>query len=152
MPPYNATSWKKLVTSLTDEVEFGLPAAEARVEAVEQSLRMTLPPSIRDFLREVDGLKANYSEVIWSVAEIERRNRDFRTNPDFLSLYMPFDHLLFFGGDGGGNQFAFAIDGDGEIRRPDIYCWEHESDSRSWFAGRLEQFFEKSLNADTDAE
>lgn len=88
-------------------------------------------------------MKAHYSEMIWPAAEIERRNREFRANPDFRSLYMPFDHLLFFGDDGGGDQFAFAIDADGEIRKLDVFRWEHESDSRSWFAGRLEQFFER---------
>ena len=143
MPPYNATSWKKLVTSLSDEAEFGLPAAEAHIAAVEQSLGLELPPALRDFLREADGMKAHYSEMIWPAAEIERRNREFRANPDFRSLYMPFDHLLFFGDDGGGDQFAFAIDADGEIRKLDVFRWEHESDSRSWFAGRLEQFFER---------
>jgi hypothetical protein len=58
------------------------------------------------------------------------------------TLYMPFDHLLFFGDYGGGDQFAFPIHADGEIHKLDIFRWDHETDARSWYAGGLEQFFE----------
>jgi hypothetical protein len=146
MPPYNAPSWKILVTRLTDEAEFAPPADEGRLRELGHGLGLTIPLALREFLLEADGLTADYSEMIWTVADIEQRNREFRTFPDFRSLYMPFDHFLFFGGDGGGDQFAFAIDADGEIRKLDIYRWEHESDARSWFAGHLEQYLERRLN------
>jgi hypothetical protein len=58
---------------------------------------------------------------------------------------MPFDHLLFFGDDGGGDQFALSIQADGVIHKYDIYRWEHETDARSWFASGLEQFLAKRL-------
>ncbi|MEU9917381.1 SMI1/KNR4 family protein [Streptomyces sp. NPDC051001] len=48
-------------------------------------------------------------------------------------LYMPFDALLFFGDNGGGDHFAFVQ----RPQRPDIFVWEHESDSRRWVAGDL---------------
>ena len=145
MPPYNAPSWKKFVKHLVDESEFGPPADVDRLTAVEKSLGVTFPLDLRDFLLEADGLIAGYNSIIWPVADIEQRNREFRTFPDFRSLYMPFDHLLFFADDGGGDQFAFAIDADGEIRKSDIYCWEHESDARSWFAGHLSPYVEQRL-------
>jgi SMI1 / KNR4 family (SUKH-1) len=152
MPPYNSPSWKNLVNSLTDEAEFGPPAEERRLAAVEHSLG-ALPLALRDFLLEADGLTADYSSgMMWSAADVERRNREFRTNPEFRSLYMPFDHLLFFGDDAGGDQFAFVIHADGQIHKRDIYRWEHETDARSWFAAHLEQYLDRRLNEDEDDE
>ena len=65
---------------------------------------------------------------------------------------MPFDHLLFFGDDGCGDQFAFAIQADGLIHKGSIFRWEHESDARSWFAARMEQFFENRLKKAADED
>ena len=79
---------------------------------------------------------------MWSASQIERENRQFRTYPDFRALYMPFDALLFFADDGAGDQFAFAIHADGRVHKNDVYRWDHETDARSWFAGRLEQYLE----------
>ena len=42
---------------------------------------------------------------------------------------------------GNGDQFAFVVL-DGEVRRDDIFVWNHEDDSRSWVAPRLEAFYE----------
>jgi len=55
---------------------------------------------------------------------------------------MPFNHLLFFGDAGNGDQFAFSIHADGKIYRPDVFVWNHEDDSRTWIAPSLKTFFE----------
>jgi hypothetical protein len=60
-------------------------------------------------------------------------NLRFRAYPDFRELDMPFDHLLFFADAGNGDQFAHAICA-GTVRRPDVFVWNHEDDSRSWVA------------------
>jgi SMI1 / KNR4 family (SUKH-1) len=149
MPPYNAPSWKILVSKLIDDAEFGGPADEVRLAAVDGSGGVPLPPDLTDFLSEANGLTADYgSGVIWPVEDILRRNREFRSSPDFLGLYMPFDNLLFFGDDVGGDQFAFAIQADGRIHRRDIFRWEHESDARSWYASHLEQYLDRRLSSD----
>ena len=152
MPPHNAPSWKKLVSKLGAEVEFAKkPATEAGLAAAERALGVPLPPPLRELLREADGLSDEYGGgAVWSAADIERRNRQFRTNADFRALYMPFDALLFFADDGGGDQFAFAVHADGRIHKNDVYRWEHENDARSWFAGRLEQYLEKRLKREDD--
>jgi hypothetical protein len=62
---------------------------------------------------------------------------------------MSFDHLLFFGDDGGGNPFAFAILADGRIHKEDVFRWDHETDERAWFAGGLEGFIENRLKVRT---
>jgi SMI1-KNR4 cell-wall len=122
------------------------PAAESGIAAVEQTFGLRLPQGLRELLLESDGVTADYdSGVVWPVADIQYRNLEFRSTESVRELYMPFDHLLFFGDDGGGNQFAFAIHADGHIHKPDVYQWEHETDARSWFAGHLESFLARRL-------
>ena len=58
---------------------------------------------------------------------------------------MPFDPLLFFDDAENGDQFAFSIL-KGEIRRPDVFAWNHEDDSRQWVAPSLAKYLESSLN------
>jgi hypothetical protein len=146
MPPHNASSWKELSKGLSKDVEFGAPAKEDGLATLEQALGTPLPAALREFLLEADGLRGDDgSGVIWSAHDIQEQNRELRSNSDFRRLYMPFDHLLFFVDDAGGDRFAFAIKADGQIRRKDIYQWAHETDSRSWYAARLEQYLERRL-------
>jgi hypothetical protein len=149
--PLNAPSWEQLVRRFDSDATFERPATPIQLRSVEQALRVHQPAELEEVLLEADGITGDYgSGVIWSVGEIEQRNRQFRTSLDFRDLYMPFDHLLFFGDDGAGDQFAFAIHADGRIHKQDVYRWEHETDSRFWFAGRLEQFFERRLAQDRE--
>jgi hypothetical protein len=145
--PASATRWKQLLLAVAPDARFSAPATTESLTFAEQQLGVALPQDLRDLLLEFDGATAEYGDdVVWSVAEIYKRNLEFRQNEEFRDLYMPFTHLLFFGGDGGGDQFAFAIQMDGEIHNPDIFRWEHETDSRSWFAGHLGQFLERRFS------
>jgi hypothetical protein len=146
MPSSDASPWKALVLSVASDAKFREPSIETSLTAAENALGVHLPEQLRELLKETDGITADYgSGVIWSIETILQQNRIFRTKQDFRELYMPFDHLLFFGDAGGGDQFAFAIDADGQLRKNDIYRWEHETDARSWFAGHLKQFFKNRL-------
>ena len=58
-----------------------------------------------------------------------------------------FDPLLFFADAGNGDQFAFVITA-GKIRRPDIFAWDHENDSRTWVAPSLAKYLEWWLSGD----
>ena len=101
---------------------------------------------MRNLLCEADGVTDNYGHgPIWSLAEIEKQNKEFRITASFRELYMPFNHLLLFGADVGSDHYAFAIQADGQIHKNDVFRWEHETDARSWFAGNLEQFLETQL-------
>ena len=85
-------------------------------------------------------------DTVWSLEQIVQQNLYFRTAPDFAGLYMPFDPLLFFGDKGGGDQFAFVV----TPRRPDIFVWDHESDSRRWVANDLSDYLGRSLGTSGD--
>ena len=151
MPPFNAPSWKQLAKKSGSGVKCGRPAAEGRIETAEDALGVRFPAPLRELLLEADGVADEYgSHAVWPVAEIRLQNEQFRTNAAFRELYMPFDHLLLFGADDGGDHFAFAIHADGKVHKNDVYRWEHENDARSWFAPRLEHFLEKRLKSEDD--
>lgn len=152
MRPFNAASWKELVKTHSVDAKLRRPASETQLVAAEKALGIRLPDLLREFLLESNGVNGEFGEgIIWSASEIKKRNQEFRA-PVFHEIYMPFDHLLLFGEDAGGDQFAFAIHADGQIHKDDIYRWEHETDARAWFAGHLEQFIESRLKGDDEAE
>jgi hypothetical protein len=51
-------------------------------------------------------------------------NIEFRTFPDFAQLYQPFDGLMFFGDNGGADQFALRPD------EPEagVFVWGHDEE------------------------
>ncbi len=120
------------------------PAALSALTAIETGLGTRLPPDLRALLLETNGISGDFGDgVVWSAEQILESNRTFRTYPDFSDLYMPFDPLLFFGDNGGGDQFAF-------IRTPerdeDVFVWDHETDSRLWAANSLHDYVHRALD------
>lgn len=144
--PFNAESWTALIRRTCPGVVMGAPASPESLLACEDALDVALPSALRGVLDEADGVTAVYStSIIWPVHEIIRRNRELRETGAMQELYMPFNHLLFFGDDGSGDLFAYAVNANGRIERDDIFLWQHESDSRTWFAPRLESYLERQL-------
>jgi len=140
-----------VVTIAASDAIFSLPVNQTALESTERKLNLSLPFHLREILLECGSVTADCSSgVIWSISDILVRNLEFRSMDAFRELYMPFNHLLFFGDDGGGDQFAFPIHADGKIHKPDIYRWEHETDSRSWFASDRKQYFERRFKNDFD--
>jgi hypothetical protein len=137
--------WKEKIIEINKECTFYGGALESDLLEVEEKLNTKLPVQLKEVLLETDGVTAEYGErLIWSASEIIKHNIEFRENSDFKELYMPFDHLLFFG-DGGGDQFAYGII-DGEVKNEyNIYRWDHETDGRCWDSFWLDQYFEKRL-------
>ncbi|WP_202919508.1 SMI1/KNR4 family protein [Saccharothrix deserti] len=91
-------------------------------------------------LLETDGVQGEYLvDVVWPLDRIAESNADFRSSADFADLYAPFDGLLFFGDNGGGDQFAFS---DGRV-----VVWEHETDTRREVATGLRDYIEKALTS-----
>ncbi|MFF4785631.1 SMI1/KNR4 family protein [Streptomyces griseorubiginosus] len=133
------------------EIAFGFPSAELSEPAddqapilIEERLAQSLPSSLRSLLAETDGIKAEYGvEVVWTAERILAENTSLRSNGQLRSLYMPFDPLLFFGDNGGGDQFAFVRTPE----RDDVFVWDHETDSRNWISPSLESFLRSALGS-----
>jgi SMI1-KNR4 cell-wall len=139
-------SWVELVASLCRRSDYANPEPAENLAALERSLAITLPARLREFLFEHGPLRDRHEgTVVWSAAEIEARNREFRVAEALRELYMPFDHLLLFGERGNGDLFAFPVQGDGVVHNNDVFLWEHETDARSWFAGDFRAFLVEAL-------
>jgi SMI1-KNR4 cell-wall len=135
-------SFRTFVSSLPRAVGFRPGATDPELDEAPRRLQLQMPGDLRWPLTETDGLTAEHGvALVWQLERIVVDNLSFRANPDFRELYLPFDHLLFFADTGTGDQFAFAICA-GEVRRPDIYAWNHEDDSRTWVAPGLTVFLD----------
>lgn len=134
--------WSELVRRLSPDCHFGPPANVFLIGQAEHTLAVRLPDELRTALTEADGFFGEYSlPLVWPLQQIVDDNLRFRRHRDFAKLYMPFDHLLFFGDAGNGDQFAYSILA-GEIRRTDVFAWNHEDDSRTWVAPDLATYIE----------
>jgi hypothetical protein len=140
--------WKAAAQQACSETEFGVPVAPPTLRAAERRLGRRLPAALADLLRETNGIGGPYGlDTVWSLERIVEDNLHFWSDPTFADLYMPFEPLLFFGDNGGGDQFAFVRVPDG---RPDVFVWEHEDDSRRWVARDLRDYLDRSLTAEGD--
>ena len=132
--------WRKYLLELDVGLELAEPASAEAVARAERELGVNFPAELRELLLESDGVMDEYgTELVWPVERILDDNSMFRGTPDFADLYMPFDALLFFGDSGGGDQWAFTVLA-GEVRKSDVFVWDHENDSRTWAAGSLRTF------------
>ncbi|WP_129298043.1 SMI1/KNR4 family protein [Streptomyces lydicus] len=139
--------WTRAVLEAFPEAGFREPVQAAELAEAEGRLGRALPAELKQLLLESDGVIGRTEvDTVWSIDQIIQQNLLFRSDESFAQLYMPFDALLFFGDNGGGDQFAFVQ----KPRRPDIFVWEHESDSRRWVAGDLRDYLGRSLRVDGD--
>ncbi|MFD8788513.1 SMI1/KNR4 family protein [Kitasatospora sp. NPDC059599] len=132
--------WRELILEVAPIAELGAPADEASLHAVAEVLGQPLPTDLAALLRECDGLSYEGLDVVWSARRIARDNAEFRNAPDFASLYMPFEPLMFFG-DNASDQFAFVR----TPARDEVFVWDHETDSRFMATGNLRQYLERAL-------
>jgi hypothetical protein len=131
--------WRERVQALTNDATFSDAADAASIEQAEQSLGARLPSALTQLLLESNGVRGEYDlGLVWPLERIVSDNLRFRRSPDFRQLYMPFEPLLFFADAGNGDQFAFVL----TPPRDDIFVWDHETDSRTWAAGSLDQYLQ----------
>ncbi|WUR95621.1 SMI1/KNR4 family protein [Streptomyces sp. NBC_01261] len=139
--------WRQAATAAFPGVGFREPAQASDLVVAETRLRRTLPAELRQLLLESNGvIGPTHVDTVWPVDQICERNLLFWSDQTFAQLYMTFDALFFFGDNGGGDQFAFVQ----KPERPDIFVWEHESDSRRWVANNLQDYLGRSLRAGDD--
>lgn len=139
--------WKDTARTAWPGAALRDPVPLAALADAERRLGDSLPTELTGLLRESDGVGGPQGgDVVWPLQQIVDQNLHARADRAFAELYMPFDALLFFGDNGGGDQFAFVR----TPRRPDIFVWQHEDDSRRWAARDLRDYLQRSLAADGD--
>jgi SMI1-KNR4 cell-wall len=129
--------WQELILGLNPENEISAPASPSMVDAIERSLGQSVPVDLKHLLLEVNGVMDRWgTEVIWPAKRIIGENSFFRTDSALAELYGPFERTMFFGDNGGGDQFAFLRDPD----RNEVFVWDHETDERRMVAESLERY------------
>jgi SUKH superfamily protein len=139
--------WIKHISALSPDIKFNPPALPEEIRDAETKLNVVLPKSLKELWSQSNGLIDHYGGwFVWSTDEIVKRNLEMRTFPGFDESFMPFDPLLFFGDDGGGDLYFFAICG-GKIKYEFVFRWDHETDSRILEEHHLKTYVEKFITA-----
>ena len=73
------------------------------------------------------------NNIIESVDNVIDLNREMNALYQSTNLYMNFDDCFFIGNNGSGDLYFLRVI-KGKIDMIDVYIWNHESDSRNWFA------------------
>ncbi|MEV8503846.1 SMI1/KNR4 family protein [Actinoplanes sp. NPDC051475] len=142
-----AVPWRDVVLAVFPAAGLADGAPVAAIAAAQERLGQVFPEDLASLLAESDGVRGDDElDVIWPVERIVRDNLEFRTVADFRELYAPFDGLLFFGDNGGGDQFAL-VPGD-PVRG--VVVWDHETDERRTVADGLADYLTRILVADGD--
>jgi len=116
--------------------------SDRQLVLAETQLGRRLPDPLRGIYRECGGVFANHgTPLVMPLDDLVKRNEWLRGSDSSAGLYMPFDHLLFFGEEGNGDLYAFPIAIDGGYGNQNIYEWDHENDSRSWRASSIGDLF-----------
>ncbi len=141
-------TWKKLIEKMDKKSVFTKKTTMEEISKAEFSLNLSFPKELKELLEETNGIVGEYGdEHILSLEEIQKKNLEFRSNEDFKELYMSFNELLIIGQSINGDLYAYVIL-NGKIRNYDIFKWDHESDSRLWYAKDLTQYLEKRYSLD----
>lgn len=152
-------NWRELITGIYDgrprqpgiagRAEFYSAASAARIADAEAALDAVLPDSLRSLLLETDGVMdmmaidgGDWFEsmwLLWTVEEIERRNRAHRAASAAGPRRRDFGDVVFFAGAGtDGILFAFPV--TGRVCSPRVVVWHPIRDELSDLAPSLEDF------------
>ncbi|MEV0437146.1 SMI1/KNR4 family protein [Nocardia sp. NPDC050413] len=141
--------WKDLIEKLYADAELAPPVSDTEIDQIERRLGQQVPNDLRDLLRCTNGVQAEWGAgLVWSVQEMIDQNIEFRCDAEFAELYMSFDQLMFFGDNGGGDQFCYVRLPSGH--NTGVYVWEHETDDRKWAAGSLTDYLQRRAGAEGD--
>jgi hypothetical protein len=131
--------WSELLAAIPGLTITNQPASADALDDAARRLNQPLPVELAAVLREVGSVEGDYElGLVWPIERIITENLALREDADFARLYMPFDHLLFFGDAGNGDLFGLVP----QTGRPDVFAWDHEDDSRKWVAPGLAKYLE----------
>ena len=98
-----------------NEIKPQAPASMEEIFCAEQQTGIQFPQELRDLLLEMNG----DCNLFFSLEEI------INYTACQCSKHYPPGSLLFFGGDGAGNLFAYQVK-ESKAAAGKIYLWEHE--------------------------
>ena len=139
--------WREIIEEASDGCTFAEPAVDEDILAVERTTGTPMPSDLVDLLKECNGVETSFGdELVYSCQQMIEEYEVTRTDPIFRENFMPFDGLLFFARDCGGNLFGYSC----ASGRPWIYFWDHEEDTRLYVAGSLQEYMVQRLDGAYD--
>jgi hypothetical protein len=134
-------NWRNHISDHFPDAKFCDPPSPEVLRSIETQLQVELPRDLADLYSETDGFLGYIgSDIVWKAADLLEHNLEMRSG--YEELYMPFDCLLFFGEDGGGDFFGFRILSTG-VETWQTFRWEHETDSRVLYSTGLADHIKK---------
>ncbi len=135
-------SWRERALICDPEASLHEPAKESEIKEAEEKLGLELPDELKSIYSESDGIFMNTgANTVMRIRDLVYENLDLRDPEGYDELYMPFNNLLFFGGAGNGDLWAFGIKMNGDIDTLNIYGWNHEDDGRPCVASSILDMF-----------
>lgn len=123
------------------DCRFFPPVLPGALAAAEVALGCPLPEDLKQLYAQTDGLFVHHgTNLVMPLQAAVEENETLRYSPDLRELYMPFNHMLVFGGAGNGDLYFFPMHADGFLA-PEVFIWDHETDSRTFFAANLKSLF-----------
>lgn len=108
--------------------------------AVKDAFGIEILPELQEFYAR--GMTTE-DDLIYSYSDAMRINDQFRNDPGFTELYMPFDHVYIFGGAGNGDFYLLTYTKSQE-RHMYIFIWDHETDGRTPYCWHFDDFLARS--------
>ncbi|MGH2841608.1 MAG: SMI1/KNR4 family protein [Solirubrobacteraceae bacterium] len=109
------------------------PPPSGSIAEAEERLGHPLSEALRSLYEQTDGFVDEWGcSCVMRLADLVAENEQMRGGEDYRALYMPFDSILFFGQMGNGDLLFQPVLAGGV--REDVFLWNHEDDSRAWYA------------------
>jgi hypothetical protein len=133
---------KSFLHGLSD-LELTTAVSQIDICQAENSLNIKLPASLIEILKVSNGVQGEYGlGLIWDLDRLVTDNLHFWSNPNFVESYMPFNHLLFIGDAGNGDQFFIPLLKSQFPIKEHVYAWNHMDDSRMWVATSIPDYLQ----------
>ncbi len=135
--------FKELIAECAKDIRYVRiqePASIEEIRAAERSIGCNFPQELVNLLLECNGDRW----LLFSVDEITGTVTSLREA--MAEDYADMDKHLFFGGNGCGDYYCYAILPDGTADGTSIYLWEHETNESHKVASDMAELIRRYYN------
>jgi len=125
------------------------PPEGGAIAEAEAQLGHPLSDELRSLYAQTDGFVDEWGcSCVMRLTDLVAENKQLRTSEDLRAMYMPFDALLVFGQMGNGDLLFQPVLPSGV--RDEVFRWDHEDDSREWYARDVRQALKRACSDEGD--
>jgi hypothetical protein len=125
------------------------PPPDGAIAQAEARLGHPLSDTLRELYTRTDGFVDEWGcSCVMRLEDLVSENEQMRNDAENRAHYMPFDSLLFFGQVGNGDLLFEPVLTDSI--REDVFLWDHEDDSRRWYARDVPAALKRACSDERD--